>query len=134
MSENNAWQYLRDRLKPHIHIERFTDRISEGVPDTCYVFNDRTTGWLELKYLPRLSPTSKIPWKSPAQPLWLNRWTRKGGVAGILMRTGDDEWLYWRAEPDPRWCGWISSPKAFENPHLYTQGLQLDALLVHLRK
>jgi len=134
MSEAALWGYLRDHLcpantqTPALHLERITEKLSKGVPDTTWShpFTGRA-GWLELKFLHHRRDTTSIPWTSPEQPLWLGRWARRGGGnASVLCKVGRDEWYWWRAHRDPRWIPWIQTPEAFRRPTYHHVGTTLD--------
>jgi hypothetical protein len=138
MSEKQMWGYLQPRLP--LHCERLTDRIQEGLPDVLYVRDDGATGLVELKYLPalpqNLSATPVLTYGShglqTAQAFWLNRWARRGGRAGVLLRVGTHDWFYWRAEPSPNWIPFIRSVDAVWYPtwrwKAYNGSLDLDVL------
>lgn len=120
-SESVMWQHLAQHAGPLLTMERIDAKRQEGVPDVswCHGVSD-TAGWLELKVVQVefVPDRVRIPWKSPAQPLWLYRWARRGGRAGILLRDSTDSWYFWRAFgsaswhkamlsvhlPDPTWC------------------------------
>lgn len=138
MSEQATWLLLKSKFEGPIGkevlggSERITERLNDGVPDVVYQFLSGETGWLELKFLAtkgRTWPLVKIPWKSPAQPFWLQRWVRWGGRAGVLLYVADVGWYYWRPSKDIRWVAWAQDPVPAEGatwwcgPRLDVSGL-----------
>jgi hypothetical protein len=120
-SEKVMWEHMRDRVGELMLMERITEKLNEGVPDVSWCHGETdTAGWLELKVLDKPAKTLMtekrwvIPFKSPAQPLWLYRWAKNGGRAGVLLRTSDDMWIFWRAEGTVEWLKMIQSAEAFD--------------------
>lgn len=105
-SESVMWDYFRVKMEAaRVGVERIDAKRVEGVPDVvwCHESSD-TAGWIELKVIDRaFGDGVRIPWKSPAQPLWLGNWVRKGGRAGILLRDAEDSWWYWKADVSAAW-------------------------------
>lgn len=105
-NESVMWEHFRAKVEGSLGVERIDAKRVEGVPDVvwCHGPTDKA-GWIELKVIdkPFVRGSLRIPWKSPAQPLWLGNWARRGGRAGILLRDAEDSWWYWEAQPDAAW-------------------------------
>lgn len=102
MSEKQMWEYLRPKLAPLLKVERITERLNEGVSDVVYARSKTEMGWVELKVTSK--PRGRIPWKSPAQPLFLTSWAARGVRAGVLVRVEEDNsFWYWRADGTIEW-------------------------------
>lgn len=135
------WENVRDRVKAQSGgplLERITEKLNRGVPDVTYQFGGGEAGWVELKWLAKPGkawPLVAIPWKSTDQPLWLWRWARAGGRAGVLLKIADVGWFYWR--PD-REVGWMTRIQGQVDVGTATWAggpvLDLEGLLGALRK
>lgn len=86
MSEANMWKTLRKHfiaaeLDPH----RIESSTKSGIPDVNIV-----SGWIELKYIPRVPvrPDSKVrfPGFSIEQRNWLVKRSRSGGLCWVLVK------------------------------------------------
>jgi hypothetical protein len=120
---------------------RITEKLNEGVPDTTFCLPSGESGWVELKAIDSTpGPMTKIPWKSPAQPLWLYTWAQRGGMAGCLLRVNrTDEWLWWKAQGTVEWNRMIKTPEAFNNENITAKQIGfsvewlMDCLLGNIR-
>lgn len=135
MREEQVWEKLREVcvVPKLIYMVRITEKLGEGVPDTTWCLPDvDKAGWLELKVTETIVPKrTKIPWKSPAQPLWLYMWANRGGRAGCLLRNKKDGvWYFWKAEGSVEWNTMIQTPDAFlpENITASREGFSPDWL------
>lgn len=107
MRESRVWKYLENKLPTGITAERFEVIHPPGMSDVLWT-DTRTSisGWLELKLC---EPTDRefvrgrIPKMKPEQPMFLRRQEGKGMPSGILLRVGEDMWVFWRARPDHGW-------------------------------
>jgi hypothetical protein len=120
--EVRMWEKIRERavVPRHIHMVRITEKLNDGVPDTTFCLPSGESGWVELKAIDNTpGPLTKIPWKSPAQPLWLYTWAQRGGTAGVLLRVNrTDEWLWWQAKGTVEWNRMIKTPEAFNKENI----------------
>lgn len=98
MSEASAWTTLRSHLKAmegRVHIQRFEDKLTGGIPDTNVCWNG-IEFWLEGKFvrnLPlRASTLVKVGLRAD-QKLWLETRQRAGGKAFVWVRIADHGWL-----------------------------------------
>ena len=111
MSESAMWDHLKEKIVGRVNAERITERLNDGVPDVVYQFASGEAGWCELKYVAGVGKdVLRIPWKSTAQPFWLQRWRRWGGRSGVLLRIERRGWFYWRPTDDIRWVEWAQNP------------------------
>lgn len=130
--EVRMWELLRAKVvvPRHIHMVRITEKLNDGVPDTTFCLPSGESGWVELKAIDHYKPGVSIPWKSPAQPLWLYTWAQRGGMAGCLLRVNSsDLWYWWKAEGTVEWNRMIKGPEAFQNVTAIKQGLSVEWLV-----
>lgn len=86
--EKDVWRELNKNAPGHY--ERIETK-TPGISDVIYTFRDRTTGFIELKNMeewPKAAPTN-FGLRSE-QALFLERWTRHGGLGFVFARIGDD--------------------------------------------
>jgi hypothetical protein len=129
------WDLLRRKVvEPrHVHLVRITEKLNEGVPDITFCLPSGAAGWMELKAEDRYRKGMKIPWKSPAQPLFLYTWAQRGGAAGCLMRINStDEWYWWRARGSVEWNRMIKTEEAFNNYDSYKKVFSVEWLVENL--
>lgn len=101
------WHKMVEVLSGSLHMERITDRMSGGIPDI--IWKDRRlpgrAGWIELKDVG--APPTKARGKQiglrPDQSLWMQQWARDGGLAGVLVKCGRDDWRWMWAQTDKQW-------------------------------
>lgn len=92
MRESAFWKTVRPRLAG-LDPVRVENACAPGTPDV-----NCTLGWIELKIVPaekmpkRATTDIKIPHFTVVQRIWLDRRTRSGGKAWLLLRV-DKEWL-----------------------------------------
>lgn len=130
--EMRMWELLRSKaVEPrHIHMVRITEKLNEGVPDTTFCLPSGESGWVELKAEDKLREGMRIPWKSPAQPLWLYTWAQRGGMAGCLMRiNASDIWYWWKAQGTVEWNRMIKTPEAFDQATSVHIGFSVEWLV-----
>lgn len=114
--EVRMWDLIREKavVPRHVHMVRITEKLNDGVPDTVYCLPSGESGWCELKAIDRWNSKTVIPWKSPAQPLWLYTWAQRGGTAGVLLRVNEsDNWVWWKAQGTVAWNRMIKTSDAF---------------------
>lgn len=138
MSEGQMWNYLRGLLKEHmVKVERITDRLLSGFPDTIWLHPSGDVGLLELKYAQPWEWEKRpvIDWR-PGQALYLWSWARAGGAgtgrAACLLRIGKSEWRVFVPSPDP---DWVERVQGREPPaaRVWVGGLDVDELVAILR-
>lgn len=95
MREANAWDTVKTQWSKTWHLVRITDKLQGGIPDILWLARDGRSGFVELK---------ADDWVRPDQALFLWRWVKAGGRAGILKRDAG-EWVYWRTVDD--YQGWL---------------------------
>lgn len=131
--EVRMWELIRARavVPRHIHMVRITEKLNDGVPDTTFCLPSGESGWVELKAEDRFkSGVTCIPWKSPAQPLWLYTWAQRGGMCGVLMRLNQsDTWMWWQAKGTVEWNRMIKTPEAFNNITSTSNGFSVEWLV-----
>lgn len=86
MSEANMWKTLRKHFKDaELDPHRIESSTRSGIPDV-----NITTGWIELKYVPRAPqrPESKVrlPGFSAEQKQWLSNRSKAGGRCWVLVK------------------------------------------------
>lgn len=90
MSESGAlWGTLSKLLipiRPRVHAQRFTDRLTKGIPDTNLCWKG-IEAWVELKYGSDAELSSE-------QRLWLRTRRAAGGRAFVLWQL-DKEYYLW---------------------------------------
>ena len=84
-------------------------KFSTGVPDINF-----TGGWIELKWLrrwPKNADREPVAIKcfTPAQRAWLSRRTKKGGLAWLFVKVGDD-WMLFRGDWAAQNVGLVGRP------------------------
>lgn len=90
MSEAAMW----DALRPLLHgmdPVRVENPAVPGTPDVNY-----KEGWIELKYADRWPPQGgplRVDHFTKQQRVWLTRRRRAGGLAFLLLKVGEGEWL-----------------------------------------
>lgn len=120
MSESSAWTTVRGHLVSlpgRVHIQRFEDKLSGGIPDTNVCW-DGVEFWLEAKYvkdLPKRATTKVKVDLRPDQALWLETRQRAGGFCFVWVRVRDEGWLLFdsrfRALQDGIALGdWVNEP------------------------
>ena len=100
MSEAAAWGTIRGHLQGlqprRLHIQRFEDKLTAGIPDTNVAWNGYEW-WMEGKYVKDLPVRSnspvKLPHYTPQQCLWLETRQRAGCCAFLWIRVRDYGWL-----------------------------------------
>lgn len=131
--EVRMWDLIREKVVvPRVvHMVRVTEKLNDGVPDTAYCLPSGESGWCELKAEDQYRDgLSRIPWKSPAQPLWLYTWAQRGGTCGVLMRINStDMWYWWQARGTVEWNRMIKTPEAFDNADDFRIGFSVDWLV-----
>lgn len=108
--ESQLWSSLKRHCSNEITVMRVEVR-TRGFPDVLYsgpcanLPEYPMSGLLELKQLTAVfdPQTSRIPWQSNDQPLWLFRWAQAGGTCGVLLRDVTKQIFYWRARPTVTW-------------------------------
>lgn len=119
MKEANVWAWFNDSRPNWLAAERFEVLSPPGLSDVFWT-DKRTSisGWLELKYC---APDNKelragrIPKLRPDQPMFMRRQTVNGVPCGILLRVGDEKWMFWLAQPDRDWVENIRGRSAISN-------------------
>ena len=122
------WSYLEGKLHDRLLFTRITDKLQGGISDVNYLDKvEGTEGWVELKYLEKW-PKDRTDLLSvgphglqPDQALFLNRRVRwcSRARAGVLLRIGTEDWIYWRALPDLGWLTWIRGPDILDHATLW---------------
>ncbi len=90
MSEAALWDATRPLLEG-LDPVRVENPVHPGTPDVNY-----RDGWIELKYAERWPPQGgplRIDHFTKQQRIWLTRRCRAGGIALLLLKVGEDEWL-----------------------------------------
>ena len=85
MSEANFWAIMRHNCK-NIKLMRVENKCEPGMPDIHFITKQGTTGWIELKYIDKLSRRVKL---RPNQPKWLTDYSKMGGCAMIIVQVGN---------------------------------------------
>lgn len=115
------WGYLEGKLHDRLLCTRITDKLQGGIADVNYL--DKLThreGWFEMKYLEKWpakgTDVLRVADLRADQALFLNRRVRWANTAraGVLLRVGSLEWVYWRAQPELEWLTWIRGPNVME--------------------
>ncbi len=99
MTEASAWTTLKSNLhqglEGNVHIQRFEDKLTGGIPDTNVCWNGLDF-WMEgkfLKVLPKRSATLiKVDLRAN-QTLWLETRKRAGGKVFVWVRVADYGWM-----------------------------------------
>lgn len=108
MTERAYWiDHVRPGLEPFGKLQRIENAVDKGTPDVAYCLkraaNDARAcaGWIELKYLPQLPANRHTPVildkLTIDQVLFLEGWTKAGGLAFLLLRA-DDHHILMNAE------------------------------------
>lgn len=91
MSEAGMWDALRPLLRGFDPVRVENGAVGAGTPDVNY-----TEGWIELKYAERWPPLGgplRVDHFTKQQRVWLTRRRRAGGLAFLLLKVGEGEWL-----------------------------------------
>lgn len=132
MAQNEAnlvWKPMRTAYKGRWTYQRFEDRWAKGVPDLAYAATQDRTGWIELKYSPKVAKeglVQQLPHYTDEQRDWLTSWP----MTHMLWRIGN-EWLLFRQ-------GWsLIGHVAFRNlidvaDRHWSGGMDWDQLYIEL--
>lgn len=110
-AENTFKKYLLKKMGTRWSVQSHEDRFSIGVPDLSYGA-EGVNGWIELKQLkdwPKREAT-KVPLKSAAhfsveQVNWLLKRGKKGGNCYLLVKVGQEYFLFDYTKVQPLWKG-----------------------------
>lgn len=136
-NETEWWRALREAWRPYraaslptrprYFLTRFEAAQTSGVPDLLIL--DQPTGsvaWIEMKFrkFPYNWPKAALNLGlSPAQAVWLWRWRRNGGQAGVLCGTTAGVWLWVPAHAAPEWPERVMAPNGWMTvPHVVGSG------------
>jgi len=100
MSEAKMWDRLRVGMGHRWVAERIENKLNAGTPDVTYAIRMGAfgaNGWVELKYLRRLtddeSEEVEVPLYKPEQRNWIRR-HGQGGYVFLLLQAADTWFLF----------------------------------------
>lgn len=97
-SEKQTWRNLRKAFEARpeiIHVQRFEDSLSRGIPDLMACVNGVTT-FIELKQLDAFPARPLTPIRfglSAAQRIWILEHQRAGGNAVLVTQIGREYFI-----------------------------------------
>lgn len=105
------WDALRPLLKGMDPV-RVENPACPGTPDVNY-----KGGWIELKYADRWPPLGgplRIDHFTKQQRVWLTRRRAAGGLAFLLLKVGEGEWLLFDGAVAARFLGYVPQQQLYQ--------------------
>ncbi len=114
MSEANFWANLRPKMKEAgLDPYRVENNHIAGIPDV-----NISTGWVELKYVPRTpsreTSALRLPGFTRHQKKWITQRIRSGGNVWVMLKIGNQEWFIIEGDPAAALLGEVPVSKLRE--------------------
>ena len=111
MSEAAMWDSLRPVIRS-LDPVRVENPIVPGTPDVNY-----NHGWVELKFAERWPPRGgplRVDHFTRQQRTWLTRRRKAGGLAFLLLKVGETEWLLFDGAVAAAMLGQVPRERLYE--------------------
>lgn len=111
MSEAAMWDSLRPVIRS-LDPVRVENPIVPGTPDVNY-----NRGWIELKFAERWPPRGgplRVDHFTRQQRTWLTRRRKAGGLAFLLLKVGETEWLLFDGAVAAAMLGHVPRERLYE--------------------
>jgi hypothetical protein len=111
MSEAAMWDALRPVIRS-LDPVRVENPIVPGTPDVNY-----SRGWIELKFSERWPPRGgplRVDHFTRQQRTWLTRRRKAGGLAFLLLKVGETEWLLFDGAVAAAMLGQVPRERLYE--------------------